>query len=53
MAARPGVQRGKDIPTPNRMKELQKDSKRLEEHAAKAREWVQAGMADDAKKYGK
>lgn len=53
MAARPGVQKGKDIPTPHRMKELQKDPKRMEEHAAKSRQWVQAGMADDAKKHAK
>ena len=53
MSARPGVQKGKDIPTPHRMKELQKDPKRMQEHAEKARQWVQAGMADDAKKHAK
>jgi glutathione S-transferase len=53
MAARPGVQKGKDIPTPHRMKELQKDPKRMQEHAEKSRQWVQSGMADDAKKHAK
>lgn len=50
MTARPGVQRGKDVPTPHRMKELQKDSKKMEEEAAENRKWVQSGMAADAKK---
>jgi len=50
MAARPGVQKGKDVPEPHRMKELSKDKKRMEEDAEKAKQWVQAGMAADSKK---
>jgi glutathione S-transferase len=50
MTARPGVQKGKDIPTPHTMKELAKDPKKMEEIAAKSRAWVQSGMAADAKK---
>jgi glutathione S-transferase len=50
MAARPGVLKGKDIPTPHRIKELQKDPKRIEEEAAANRKWVQEGMKADAKK---
>ena len=53
MAARPGVQKGRDIPDTHRMKELQKDPKRMQEQAEKSRQWVQAGMADDAKKHAK
>ena len=51
MAARPGVQKGRDVPDPHRMKELQKDPKKMQEQAEKSRQWVQAGMADDAKKH--
>lgn len=52
MEARPGVQKGRDVPTPHTIKELIKDPKRMQEHAEKSRQWVQAGMADDAKKLG-
>jgi glutathione S-transferase len=51
MDARPGVQKGRDVPDPHRIKEMQNDPKKMEESAAKARQWVQAGMADDAKKH--
>lgn len=50
MLARPGVEKGRHVPDPHRMKELAKDQKKVEEHAAEARKWVQAGMAADAKK---
>jgi len=49
MTERPGVQKGMNVPTPHRMKELQKDPKGMEERAASARKWVQSGMAADAK----
>jgi glutathione S-transferase len=52
MAARPGIQKGKDVPEPNKMKELQKDPKKMQEHAERSRKWVQEGMAADAKKLG-
>ena len=50
MLARPGVEKGRHVPAPHRMKELSKDQKRIEEEAAESRKWVQAGMAADAKK---
>lgn len=50
MAARPGIQKGKDVPDPHRIKELLKDPKKMQELAEKSRKWVQEGMADDAKK---
>jgi len=50
MAARPGVQKGAAVPEPNKMKELAKDPAKLKEIADKGKEWVQKGMADDAKK---
>lgn len=53
MLARPGVEKGRHVPDRHRMKELLKDPKKMEEHAAKSRTWVQAGMKEDAKKPGK
>jgi len=50
MLARPGVEKGRHVPEPHRMKELQKDPKQQEEHAEAAKQWVQRGMADEAKK---
>jgi glutathione S-transferase len=50
MEERPAVQKGRDVPTPHTIKELVKDPKRMQEHAERSRQWVQAGMAEDAKK---
>lgn len=50
MLARPGVEKGRHVPSPHTIKELLKDKAKVEEEAAKSREWVQAGMAADAKK---
>ena len=50
MLARPGVEKGRHVPDPHRMKELSKDKAKMKEHAEKARTWVQQGMAADAKK---
>lgn len=50
MLARPGVEKGRHIPDPHRMKELAKDKAKMEEQAAKSRAWVQEGMKADAKK---
>ena len=52
MAARPGIQRGKDVPDPHRIKELMKDPKKMQEYAERSRKWVQEGMAADAQKLG-
>jgi glutathione S-transferase len=50
MLARPGVEKGRHVPDPHRMKELSKDPKEMKEQAEKSRAWVQQGMAADAKK---
>jgi glutathione S-transferase len=50
MTNRPGVEKGRHVPDRHAIKELLKDPKKMEEHAAKSRAWVQAGMKDDAKK---
>lgn len=50
MWARPAVQKGANVPTKYGMKELLADKEAMERHAAQAREWVQAGMKDDAEK---
>ncbi|KAF2114488.1 glutathione S-transferase [Lophiotrema nucula] len=50
MAARPGVEKGRHVPDPHKIKELLKDKAKMEQQAAEARKWVQAGMKDDAKK---
>jgi len=50
MFARPGVEKGRNVPDPHRMKELAKDKDQIEKKAAETRKWVQQGMASDAKK---
>jgi len=50
MLARPGVEKGRHVPDPHKMKELQKDKARMQEEAEKARSWIQKGMAADDKK---
>lgn len=50
MTARPGVEKGRHVPDPHTIKELLKDKAKMEEHAAKSRAWVQAGMKQDAEK---
>lgn len=50
MYERPGVQKGKDVPEPNKMRELQKDPEQMKKQAESAKKWVQSGMAEDAKK---
>lgn len=49
MEARPGVEKGRHVPEPHKIKELLKDKARMEAHAAESRKWVQAGMKADAK----
>ena len=51
MAARPGVKKGQDVPEPSNIKALLKDKEATEKYAAKSRDWVQAGMKEDAKKH--
>ncbi|CAG8959226.1 hypothetical protein HYFRA_00012584 [Hymenoscyphus fraxineus] len=50
MLARPGVEKGRHVPSPHTIKELLKDKEASDAAAAQAREWVQSGMAADAKK---
>jgi glutathione S-transferase len=50
MAARPGVEKGRHVPDKHTIKELLKDKALVEKRAEEAREWVQRGMAADAKK---
>jgi len=50
MASRPAVQRGRDVPDPYRMKELQGNEEDIKAHAESAKSWVQAGMKQDAGK---
>lgn len=50
MMARPGVEKGRHVPEPHRMKELEKDTAKQAEQAEAAKAWIQQGMATDAKK---
>jgi len=51
MLARPGVEKGRHVPDPHRMKELKAaDPKEIQRQADEAKKWVQAGMKADAKK---
>lgn len=53
MTARPGVEKGRHVPDPHTIKERLKDKALIEKDAAQSRAWVQAGMKQDAEKYGK
>ncbi|EDU39459.1 glutathione s-transferase protein [Pyrenophora tritici-repentis] len=53
MTARPGVEKGRHVPDPHTIKETLKDKKKVEEIAASSRNWVQAGMKEDAAKLAK
>lgn len=50
MMKRDGVERGRHVPSPHRIKEMMKDKEAVEKHAAQSRAWVQEGMKSDAKK---
>lgn len=50
MAARPAVKKGAVVPEPSKLAQLKNDPAKLQEHADKAKAWIQAGMAADAKK---
>lgn len=50
MLARPGVEKGRNVPDPHAGKALKNDPEAAKKHAEEARKWVQAGMAADAKK---
>jgi glutathione S-transferase len=48
MMRRDGVEKGRHVPSPHRIKEM-KDKEAVERHAAQSRAWVQEGMKGDAK----
>lgn len=48
MTARPGVDKGKDIPKKLKIKERLKDPKFAEEYAKKASGWIMQGMKEDS-----
>ncbi|KAF1816693.1 theta class glutathione S-transferase [Eremomyces bilateralis CBS 781.70] len=50
MEQREGVKKGKEVPSPHRIKELLRDQAKVEEEAKKTRDWVQGGMKADAKR---
>jgi len=50
MVERPGVERGRHVPTPHRMKEMLADREAVERSAKAGAEWIQRGQAEDAKK---
>lgn len=49
MEKRPGVAKGRDVPTPSNIKEVLKDPAKAQKQAEEATKWVQAGMKQDAK----
>jgi glutathione S-transferase len=42
MLARPGVEKGRHVPTPHKISQTEKE-------AAETKKWVQGGMKEDAK----
>ena len=46
----PGVEKGRHVPKPHRMKELLANKEETEKHAQSARSWIIKGQEDDAKK---
>jgi len=50
MMKREGVEKGRHVPSPHRIKEMMKDKEAVERHEAQSRAWVQEGMKGDAKK---
>ncbi|KAK4970425.1 Glutathione S-transferase 2 [Elasticomyces elasticus] len=50
MYARPGVEKGRHVPDPHKMKELSKDKEAMERHAKQGSQWVQKGMKEDAQR---
>lgn len=48
MWERPALQKGANVPTPYKMKELLANKDEIEKHAQQGRDWVQKGMREDA-----
>ncbi|KAF2161760.1 hypothetical protein M409DRAFT_69564 [Zasmidium cellare ATCC 36951] len=51
MWARPGIERGANVPKPYKMKELLADKERMDKYASESRAWIQKGMKEDAEKH--
>ncbi len=49
MLSRPAVEKGRHVPTPHRMKEIEKDQEAIKAAAEHTKSWVQAGMAATSK----
>ncbi|KAI9775222.1 MAG: hypothetical protein M1839_001340 [Geoglossum umbratile] len=49
MLARPGVEKGRHVPSPHKISDPVKDAEQAEKQAAEIRKWVQEGMKADAK----
>lgn len=50
MAAHEGVEKGRHVPDPHRMKELLADKEKMERYARESKRWIQEGMKADAEK---
>lgn len=49
MLQRPGVEKGRHVPTPHTIKEVLKDKEELAKRVKEAAEWVQRSQTEDAK----
>ncbi|KAF2758023.1 theta class glutathione S-transferase [Pseudovirgaria hyperparasitica] len=47
-AARPAVEKGRNIPTPDKLRDILSDPKKTEEYAQHHTKWIQKGMKDDS-----
>ncbi|KAL8860840.1 MAG: hypothetical protein Q9178_002870 [Gyalolechia marmorata] len=50
MLGRPGVEKGRHVPSPHRTKELLKDKEAMDRVAKEASDWIVKGQEEDAKK---
>lgn len=50
MLKRPGVEKGRHVPSPHRMKEMLADNEETERHARESAQWIQREQAKDAKR---
>lgn len=48
MLKRPAVEKGRHVPSPHKIKEMDKES--IEKAAKEGREWIQRQQAEDAKR---
>lgn len=50
MLARPGVDKGRQVPTKDGMQELKNNPELMKQKEEEAKAWIQKGMKDDAAK---